>query len=263
MLMLDRILTEQAVRICKTYKISLDEAKKQLAAKLTQNSKLTELIDNSTDLSKIHKNKEFKNILKQVKKDIYYSLRTYQRESEDIQDTHTSTQERKLFITDFINQLDGYLQSATIILDIGGGLFVTSFDLAKYNNIQEYIWLDKDAISYEKLKKYKEEKNIPSLKLFNHSIGQHPWEYYTKAPVELALMLKLIPVVARQEKDLLQVLASVPAKNILLTGSKEALVKKTDIQKREDTVIKQFINLTHKQIQTKLDIPNEFGYVIS
>ena len=76
-------------------------------------------------------------------------------------------------------------------------------------------------------------------------------------------MLKLIPVINRQEDNLLEYLAKIPGNTVVVTGSKEAMVKKKNIQIREDIILKKFIAQTGRKVIKEIDIENEFGYVIS
>lgn len=260
--MIDKLITHQVELIKKQYKATTESIETALKTNLSKNQKLIELINNNDSLEKIYKTRLFKDFIKKVKKEIYFNLRTYQRESSDLELSHMSTSERKPFIQNFVSQIEDELNSSNTILDIGGGMFVASLDINEIKN-KTYIWIDKDKISYEKLQIYKKKNNLNNLYLYNHSIGDHSWEFYTKDKIDLVLMLKLIPVVSRQEKHLLNNLANINAKSILITGSKEALVKKENIFKREDKTIKDFINLSNKEIYKTLDIQNEFGYFVA
>ncbi|MFC1722415.1 hypothetical protein ACFL0C_02065, partial [Patescibacteria group bacterium] len=91
------------------------------------------------------------------------------------------------------------------------------------------------------------------------------WNYYleeNEKEFDLAIMMKLVPVIARQQKELLNYLSHVPAKHILLTGSKESMVKKQSIEKREDAVLQRFIKLCGRNVIKRFEIENEFGYLI-
>jgi hypothetical protein len=75
-------------------------------------------------------------------------------------------------------------------------------------------------------------------------------------------MLKLVSVLGRQERELVNVLAEVPAKTVLITAPKESMTKKESIERRERNTLKKFIKLSGRAIAGKLDIENEFGYFI-
>ena len=83
------------------------------------------------------------------------------------------------------------------------------------------------------------------------------------ADFDLALMLKLIPVVQRQQRELIPLLLTVPAKSFLVTGSRYALTKNMDIEGRERKVIKDFIEKSGKNLTESLNTKNEFGYLLA
>ncbi|MFC1622049.1 hypothetical protein ACFL13_01555 [Patescibacteria group bacterium] len=239
--MLQEILKFQASKIAKQYKISEGEVLERLQLAVKDKG-----IQNE-------RSRKFKKLIKKVKKDIYYDLRTYQRK-----EGHQSVLEREAHLENFFSQISPELSNAKIIVDIGGGMFPAIFPFDKYLNIEKYIWIDKDKKSFEKLQKL----NNPKIELYNHKIGEKSWEHYSNS-FDLALMLKLIPVVSRQEKHLLPILAQIPAKKIIITGSKEALAKRASIERRERKVLKKFINLTGRDVIREFEIENEFGYIIS
>lgn len=260
-----QLIQEQTNKICKVYKIEPEEVEQKLAEKIENDQELSQLITDSENLKQIYRTKIFKNFIKKTKKEIYYNLRTYQtgsRSGPKPSDSHISTKEREPYIDSFFNQIDGHLQGAETILDIGGGMFPSMFPFKKYPNLKYYIWLDKDTKSYQILKKH----NYKKLVLYNLGIGQDNWiEYLPEGTTQFdfVFMLKLVPVLARQEKELLTELTKIPFKQALITGSKEAMTKKINIESREDAVIKNFIQQSGWEIIKKVDIPTEFGYIIN
>jgi len=255
------LIQEQTDKICKTYKIEPNEVQELLSQKIKGNGELVDIINSSENLKQVYRTKIFKQFIKKAKKEMYYSLRTYQKESEDLVDSHISSRERSEHIDKLFDQIDGHIKMAEVILDIGGGLFPASFPFEKYPNLKQFIWVDKDKKAYESLKK----ENYSKLVLHNYNIGENLWEEYLPeglSEFDFVFMLKLIPVVNRQEKELLEVISKVPFKQALITGSKEAMVKKIDIEKRENAVIRGFIDTFGFNIVKKIDLPNEFGYII-
>ena len=255
------LIKEQTETICKTYKISPEETAQLLSNKIDGNQNLLNLISTSENLKQIYRTKLFKQFIKKSKKEIYYSLRTYQKESEDLVDSHISSRERAKHIDELFSQIDTFIKNAEIILDVGGGLFPASFPFENYPNLKHYIWLDKDKKAYQSLKK----ENYSKVNLHNYNISEKSWEDYLPedyTQFDFVFMLKLIPVVNRQENELLRNISEIPLKQALITGSKEAMVKKIDIEKREDSVIRGFINDFNYKIVKKVDLPNEFGYIV-
>jgi hypothetical protein len=262
--MLERILQEQAEKISRTYKISTEKAKKRLEDNLSKLPELQKIMKETKRIKDVYRTRIFKDFIKKSRKEIYYDLRTYQKGGSALE-SHVSTRERAPYLNQFLEQLDPFLSKASHIIDVGGGLFPLSVDFEKYKNIKTYVWLDKDENSYQKLLKFKKNNSLNNLYLYKHSLGKEPWQSYLPETVnefDLALFLKLVPVLARQEKGLLETLSEIPANRILVTGNKEAMVKKIDIEERERKVIEKFIKNSSKVIIKQIEIPNEFGYLI-
>lgn len=257
----EELITEQAKKIYKVYKISPQEAKRILDHKLNLDHKLSALAAKSDDINKIYRTKLFKDFIKKVKKEIYYDLRTYQQQSSSLIDSHISSRERAPYIKDLFVQIDGYLKQARLVLDLGGGLFPASFPFQDYPDLQTYVWVDKDKQAYEKLK----QEDLPKTMLYNFHLDENPWHYYlpdNKKEFDFVFMLKLIPVMHRQHREQLSHIEDLPFKYALITGSKEAMVKKQDIQNRENKVLTNFISRSNWHIIKKIDLPNEFGYLV-
>ncbi len=257
----EQILKEQANKICQTYKIAKEEALERLRVKLAENKPLQELISNAKSAKEVYRTRDFKDFIKKAKKDIYYDLRTYQKNADNLADSHISTRERAPFLDDLFSQIDGYLKEAEVVLDLGGGLFPATFPFDKYPKLRTYIWVDKDKKAYELL----EQENYAKVVLYNYPLNENPWEYYLpdgKTEFDLVFMLKLVPVMYRQHREQLGHIAQVPFRHALITGSKEAMVKKLDIQNRENRIITKFITDSGWQITKKIDLPNEFGFLV-
>jgi len=258
----EQIVSEQTNKICKLYKISVEEATQVVRNGLGNNFKLENLISNSKNIKDIYRTREFKDFIKKVKKEIYFDLRTYKKAADNLVDSHISSRERAPYISTLFKQIDGYLKRAETVLDLGGGLFPASFPFEKYPKLKTYVWLDKDKEAYQLLKNQGYKKII----LHNCSIGENAWDYYLpndKNVFDFVFMLKLIPVLYRQQRGLLDHISAIPFKYALVTGSKEAMVKKQNIEARENKVVTKFISDSGKKIVKKIDLHNEFGYLIA
>ena len=78
----------------------------------------------------------------------------------------------------------------------------------------------------------------------------------------LALALKLVPVVARQERERLSIVARAPAERLLVTGAKQAMVKRRAIDRREERVLRSFAEDHGLAIVGTLDTPSEIGFLL-
>ena len=296
-----------AHKITRTYKITLNEVTKRIEDKVNKHSDLKNII-NTSDLRKIEKNTAFKNMLKEVKKEIYYDLRQYRNkgsgdktqeiikrldealEKNDLEKAtglfdesvreHVSTNERLEYIQNFHSQFEDLINGSRIIIDIGGGLYPLTFPFENAMNLNQYIWIDSDAKSYEILERFqklykknmpssknshqiKSQLNIPEIILYNESFEQRKWnEYFSNEP-DLVLMLKLVPVIWRQQRNLIEKLASIPGKALLVTANKESMTKKANVVKRENAILLKFIKLTGRKVTRKIDTQNEFGYLLT
>ncbi len=248
-------INEQVNLICKKYKISEKDAESAVLQKLDKNKALFEILHR--DLKEIYKTRIYKDFIKDLKKDIYYKLRSYQMNRDVSAESHISTAERQKEINSFFEQITPELQLSKKVLDLGGGMFPITVPFEKFN-FNEFVWVDKDKKSYDKLKSAQLPDYVELINLELQEFLTSNHETY-----DFAFMLKLIPVIYRQEKSLLELLSKVNAKYILITGSKEAMVKKQDIEYREDKIIKSFINTTNKKILKKIDLSNEFGYLLA
>lgn len=252
--------------ITKKYKISQEDAKGKIEHTLENNSELNETIINSSSLKEITKTRNYKIFIKKLKKEVYFNLRTYHKKNEaEPEMAHISTSERAPYLKELLAQIHPYLKEAKYILDIGGGNFPATFPFGDYKNLKSYVWIDNDPTAYKTLNEYKLQNNLNILSLYNESIGDKPWELYklqNNHSFDFTFMLKLVPVVARQEKHLVQHLLNIPSRYILITGSKEAMVKKESIEHRERRVIETFLKATNRKIIKEVDTPNEFGYLL-
>ena len=275
---LDVFIEGEALKIIKKYKISEKEAAVFLRRELEDSNSLFEAITGSGELKDIYRLREYKVFIKAVKKDIYYHLRQYRvpeasgestsgGEEKGLSQTHVSSREREPYLKEFNKQVLAYCGGAENIIDIGGGVFPATFPFRKFKNLKNYVWMDKDKRAYGHLKELSKDLVLPGQKLilFNESIGDRPWTTFLPKNVEefdLGLMIKLIGVVWRQERELLDFLVDVPAKKILVTAPKEAMTKKEDIRRREDWVLHRFIEQGGFRITGKINVENEFGYFL-
>lgn len=281
---MNTLLDEDINRILKTYKIPREEAEKVVTKNLDVNPKLKKLLEESHE--DVKRTREYKDFIKKVRKEIYYKLRKYSFDNEGFNaqlntllgskepddrmfhwfvQNHISTRERLPYIQEFNTALEDSIKDDKYILDLGGGLYPLTFPFSALSSLQQYIWVDKDKDSWNVLELFRKTMDKPIISLYNESIGVKEWREYLPNNVnafDTVLMLKLVPVIQRQEKGLLEILAKVPAKRFIVTGSKEAMTRNTDIEKRERAVCENFIKLTGRTVAGRFEVENEFGYVL-
>ena len=79
---------------------------------------------------------------------------------------------------------------------------------------------------------------------------------------DLAFLFKLVPVVKRTSPPLLQQLADIPAETFVISGVKESMVKKHDIERKERKAIDNFIKDIGRSKTGEFELGNEFFIII-
>ena len=82
------------------------------------------------------------------------------------------------------------------------------------------------------------------------------------AKFDVALMLKLVPVIGRQSPELLPILASVPARRLVVSGSRQALAKRRSIEARELSVLRDFARKYEFREVGHFDTEDEIALVL-
>ncbi|ETR72328.1 MAG: ribosomal RNA methyltransferase [Candidatus Magnetoglobus multicellularis str. Araruama] len=180
---------------------------------------------------------------------------------EGLLSSHVSTQERLPWYQEFYQTLFNLVDPGESIIDIGCGIHPLSYPFDK-NNLNTYLAIDKDPVVIDTLTTFAPRvapvKLIPICMDINHIT----WSDYLTAQFDLAFVLKLIPVLHRQNKSALKQLIEIPAKQILLTGNIEAMTRKETIRRKERRMLQDFIAMTGRQISGNFEVGNEFGFVI-
>jgi 16S rRNA (guanine(1405)-N(7))-methyltransferase len=285
-------LEAEVKSICKRYKIAPQTVRDILEQNFSKHPQLIQKILERHNYEDVTRFKAYKQVIKETKKQVYYSLRQYhqdktqekqratqltallktQASSEQINQavtelllTHVSTQERVEYYQAFYEQLFSLIEPPTTIIDIGCGLHPLSYSFNNTKKPMTYVAIDKDNTAIEYLKTFSSQVQPKWLRPICADIAQLDWLSYLNAEAkvwDLAFMLKLIPVVHRQNNALFAKLAEVPARQILVTASTEAMTRKENIMRREDKVLREFIQVANKKVIAHFRIANEFGYLL-
>jgi len=85
---------------------------------------------------------------------------------------------------------------------------------------------------------------------------------FCNSAFDLAVMLKVVPVLSRLDRAAVEGLGAVPARRLLLTGSAESMTRRQRIEARERGVLKRFIEQSGRRIVGEFRAGNEFGYLV-
>jgi len=191
--------------------------------------------------------------------------------------SHISTSERLPHRETFFQALKDTIGVPASILDVGCGVmplifpwdgppFVdTSGPSTSRPKIECYCAADRDEKAIQTVQAYADWRADDRLiaRHWDLSEGWRPLlEASGRESFDVALMLKLIPVVQRRSPELLSVLAEVPAKRIVVTGSRQSMVKRKSIERRESGILQDFaVNFGFVQ-SASFETEDEIGFLL-
>jgi hypothetical protein len=180
--------------------------------------------------------------------------------------SHASTRERQSQADGFYEQLFEHVGDTVSILDVGCGMQPLQFPLPQApKSLQRYVAFDTDTVSISAVQALAAHLRSIQLIAFEHDLGSG-WDHCcTQGGVDqfdVALMLKLVPVVHRQARASLTTLAQVPANKWVISGSKQSMTKRGDIFRREEAVLRSFIESAHRNVIAEFTVGEEFVFVV-
>lgn len=279
----------EVAAICARYRADPAQARAALYGAISRQPGLVAAIEAGHALEDVTRLRAYKDAVKAARKAVYYQLRQYRRADESeiaalaarladlvargaahddidvarraLLAAHASTRERDQEA--FFQALFSLVDSPASILDLGCGLQPLAFPFEKHTT--RYVAVDRDAPAIHTLEAFAPHVLPARLIPLQRDLASLDWAGLIAFGVErydLALMLKLVPVVRRQQRDLLPVLAGAPVRRIVITGNVEALARREDIRWREDQALRAFIAMTGRVVVGQIDTPGEFGYVL-
>ena len=288
---LDKLVEKIACEISRRYRIVPDAAKRVLTRHISEDKKLLSRLHTASKVEDIERLHEFREAVKNAKKEIYYNLRRYHRDKQAEKDLidelerrieshraiediyhvrdellmmHSSTAERFEHYAAFYEELFRITPIPSTILDVACGIHPLSYPFEKHGP-SEYVAIDRDELCIKAVNAFAQLHRTVRLRGILSDIEEIEWHSITtrrEKGFDLAFMLKIIPVLKRHDDKLLRKLAAVPAGRILITANAEALTRRLRVSRREDRALRSFIEPSGKKIVSEFRIPNEFGYLI-
>lgn len=279
-----------AASVSSRYKLEREDAARRILAVWAEDKALHATLAKSPDLEKVARTRAYKSAASAARKTIYFALRRYRADGAALQEEaealealppgakakdvdaiiqrivagHASTAERANHLDVFRDKMLEAVGDARFVLDVGAGVLPLIFPFERAPKLERYVASDRDRASMRAVAAYGRWLGGGRLMALGWDL-QEGW-----APVlaacgghgfDVALMLKIVPVVKRQEHALLATLASVPAKRIVVTGSKEALVKRRVIVRREMAAIESFVRASGFRALRVFETPDEIGLI--
>jgi len=285
-----RLIRDLADSIAVAYTIDADAAAERITPLIERDRLLQQALAEHPDLAEIRRMRVFRNAEKAARKHVYDYLRRYRRADDSghaalntlealapgeapetahrpiraICESHASTAERLPALTEFQAILALAAGEATSILDVGAGVLPLLFPFEACPKLECYCALDKDKFAVRAVRAFARWSELANVTARDWSMADG-WEEVLspdRREFDLALLLKIVPVVARQEPQLLGVLAATPARRLLITGSKQAMAKRKAIAHRENVTILSFIDRFGLTVCDQFETADELGFVV-
>ena len=259
-----------------------------------KNTSLRALINSVNSLKDMQRLSEYKVFRKNIRERLYQKLRRYKPSQRSINEIlaefiecgrndiqpltdkllehHVSTRERLPDKNGFIKHLGAGISQGSAVIDIGCGFAPLLLPASFYRNLSCYIAVDKDTEATETVRIFAEKYGLANLKAYTWDIGSGLPALNKLTGIDqydVALMLKLIPVVSRAdqagkiESRSIPVLGGFPALKLLATVSCESMTKYENIEKRELLILKHFARDHDLVIDDEFSCGSETGYYLS
>lgn len=261
-----------AEQIARRYRIAPAEAADLISHRLAPDRALAAAIEEAGTAEQVRRTRAYRDAARDATRAVYYHLRRY-RPDQDAADaalkrleevpagaprsvladrargvaaSHVSTGERLAHLAPFLDQLFVWVGPARTIVDVGCGVFplVFSLDDPRAARVEQLWALDRDPAAIRAVTAYARARGDDRVRPVR-------WDARTGWPAlaapdlpsrfDVALLLKVVPVAARQEPAVLGTLASVPARLLVVSGSTSAMTRRRDIRRREAAVIRRFL----------------------
>lgn len=273
-----------AHKIAKKYRVELPRALAMVVGYFEKKTDLCDFAQQAPNIKAIRRTRLYKEAERETTRRIYYDLRRYHG-PDDIASlveqlsqastpaqadairlalvkNHVSTAERFAHAAQFWQTIIQHWGQPSSVLDVGCGILplLLPFDEIA---LDQYVALDRSLESINTINGFQQAYNVTQLKALQWSIDQGWSATGLDRMYDVAFLFKLVPVVARQEPGLLAILAQTPAKRLIVTGCRTAMVKQQDISRRESAIIIEFAEQAQWQLCDTFDTPDEIGFVFT
>lgn len=273
----------------KKYKVDAETAAGFVMETMEKHPKFIRLLKQGLPLKEILKARVYDEVSNKARRRIYYELRQYHKDTAEresliaalsasspggdytdiingLAQSHISTRERLNSLESFYRELFKYIGAPASIVDVGCGLHPLIFPFTGAgNHVTRYIALDKDNIGISAIEAFSRLLNKNILLPMNWDIKEG-WRVVLERTgvlrFDAAFLMKLVPVVFRIQRGLLDILLQTPAQTWVLSGSRTSMTKYVEIEKRERWIIKQFIRQSGKQIIGEFSTEDEFCVIV-
>jgi len=294
--LVEKIIERVAAKAARDYRVSVEEAEAVVRQIVERSPACRKAALKEADPDRLARTRAFKDAASRARQRIYYSLRRYRADAEGseadvaaleklatdapaserngavrrIMLGHASTRERIENAEFFYEQVFKLAGEARSVIDIGCGVQPLSFPFEGNGAFVEcYLAADKDPVAVRAVEAHARflAPGLLRARAWDIADGWAPvMDAAAEAGVDtfdLALILKVIPVVKRREPKLLEALARAPARRMLVTGSAISMTKRVSVRRRERMVLGRFIADAGLEIAGELETPDEVGWMVA
>lgn len=270
---------------CRQYQIAEPDAQAIVLDVLGRERRLAAVIAGGSSLQQIERTRLFKDLATASRKRIYYHLRRYDRQNpaaaaalaaleamtpgempgQDLLAAlatgHVSTAERLPFLNSFHQTLFAAIGTPATVLDMGCGVYPVLFPFdGPGASVTAYVAADKDPESVRTLASYARVRGDGRLAAvaFDISDGWGALRDRTgRTRFDVAFMFKLVPVLRRQASAAYQLLTTVSADLVVLTGSTRSMTKNQSIERRERAALLAFAEAAGLRVRAEASCGGE------
>jgi len=277
-----------AERVALRYRIGADQARGCIEGAWRGHQALRALARKIPSPRALARTSLYRQAASQAKKDIYYRLRRYRRDCdafpealerlrratsgapcqaarEALARSHASTAERWPDLADSLQRTQPVWGDCATLLDVGCGLMPLLFPFGQVGGrLRRYVACDRDARCIEAVNaRLQTPPGVLEGCVWDIGDGWAALERQTGIKrYDAAFLLKLVPVVARQQPRLLAKLAAAPADWLIVTGSRQALARRRDISRRERMALGAFAKRHGLIVESEFATSSELGLVV-
>jgi len=277
-------------KVLRDYRIERTQAESIVRKELSSCEELRAIINRAESSKTIARTRAYKDAANRARRTIYYGLRRYKEDDDqyqklvdklaaasagspesnelinDIIQSHASTRERAADLAEFYAKLWELAGPVETLLDVGCGVQPLTFPFDSLGGrVRLLVAADKDPAAIAALNAYANLRNDDRLLPIQWDI-KSGWETIRHASridtFDLALLLKVVPVLTRQAPELLSLVAQTPARRLLVTGSRISMTKRKSIEHRERKMLHDFFNEAGLIPTQAFSVGEEFGWFV-
>jgi len=284
------LLEREARRVSRRYRVDPAAARSALAEAFAARPGLLRRIAERWEREDVTRWRDYREVLKACRKGLYYGLRRYyadpagadalveeleraaadglpcravERARRGLLDGHVSTRERGPYLADFYAGLFGLCGVPPMLLDVGCGMQPLAYTFADAGAATAlYVAVDRDERAVRAACAWGRLAAPGRLAGAWVDVADPSWasEVSREEPFDLALMLKVVPVLRRLDRAAGESLARVPARRLLVTGCTESMTRRGGrIERRERAVLARFLKGSGRRVVGEFRAGTEFG----